>query len=352
MNGLPCGRSVVLLAFPGVQALDLVGPMEVFTGASRIVDGAYDVRVAAPGHGGLGTSSGLMLLPTGSLPDMPARIDTLVVCGGPDVGAAERDERLIGWLRDAAGRSRRVSSVCSGALLLARAGLLDGRRATTHWAACRELAERYPQVTVERDAIFVRDGQVWTSAGVTAGMDLALALVEEDLGRDVALEIARWLVLFVKRPGGQSQFSSRIAGQRPRTGSLRDVTDWIGRNLVADLRIEALADRVCMSPRNFSRAFRRETGTTPAKYVEITRVQAALQALADAADGVDTVAARCGFGTAETMRRAFHRHLGIGPAEYRTRFSSALEPAVQDRTTRETHEDRIPTLQGIHRNYD
>ncbi len=348
MDGLPCGRSVVLLAFPGVQALDLVGPMEVFTGASQIVAGAYEVRVAAPGRGGLGTSSGLMVLSAGGLPDMPARIDTLLVCGGPGAGAAERDERLIGWLRDAAGHSRRISSVCNGALLLARAGLLDGRRATTHWAVCRELAERYPQVTVERDAIFVRDGRVWTSAGVTAGMDLALALVEEDLGRDVALEIARWLVLFVNRPGGQSQFSSHIAGQRPRTGPLRDVTDWIQRNLAADLRVEALAARACMSPRNFSRAFRRETGMTPAKYVEITRVQAARLALDDAADGVDAVAIRCGFGTAETMRRAFHRHVGIGPAEYRARFSSALQEAMQDRTTREAHADRIPALRGIH----
>jgi transcriptional regulator GlxA family with amidase domain len=348
MAGLPCRRSVVLLAFPGVQALDLAGPMEVFTGASLIVAGAYEVQVAAAVTESLRTSSGLMFLPTGGLTDMPAEIDTLVVCGGPGTGAAEDDERLIGWLRDAAGHSRRIASVCNGALLLARAGLLDGRRATTHWAACQELAERYPQVTVERDAIFVRDGRVWTSAGVTAGMDLALALVEEDLGRDVALEIARWLVLFVKRPGGQSQFSTHLAGQRPRTGPLRDVTGWVHRNLGADLRVEALAERACMSPRNFSRAFRREVGMTPAKYVEITRVQAARQALADAADGVDAIAVRCGFGTAETMRRAFHRHLGIGPADYRTRFSSALGPTTPDRTTREAHAGRVPALQGIH----
>jgi transcriptional regulator GlxA family with amidase domain len=348
MAGLPSGRLVVLLAFPGVQALDLVGPMEVFTGASSIAAGAYEVQVAAPGPGGLGASSGLMLLPAGDLPDVPAGIDTLLVCGGPGAQVAERDERLIGWLRDAAGRSRRIASVCTGALLLARAGLLDGRRATTHWAACQELAERYPQVTVERDAIFVRDGRVWTSAGVTAGMDLALALVEEDLGRDVALEIARWLVLFVKRPGGQSQFSSHLAGQRPRTGPLREVTDWIQHNLAADLRVEALAERACMSPRNFSRTFGRETGMTPAKYVEIARVQAARQALADTADGVEAVAARCGFGTAETMRRAFHRHLGTGPADYRARFSSALQPAMPGPATRETHADRVPALRGLH----
>jgi transcriptional regulator GlxA family with amidase domain len=324
MTGLPCRRLVLLVAFPGVQALDLVGPMEVFTGASAIKVGAYEVKVAAPGPGGLETSGGLTLLPAGGLSDFSAEIDTLLVCGGPGAPVAERDGQLIGWLREAAGHSRRVASVCNGALLLARAGLLEGRRATTHWAACQELAERYPRITVERDAIFVRDGQVWTSAGVTAGMDLALALVEEDLGRDIALEIARWLVLFVRRPGGQSQFSSQLAGQRPRPGPLRGVIGWMQQNLTADLRVEALAERAHMSPRNFSRVFRRETGMTPAKYVEIARVQAARQALADTLDGVDTVATRCGFGTSETLRRAFHRHLGIGPADYRARFSSAL----------------------------
>ena len=183
-------------------------------------------------------------------------------------------------------------------------------------------------MTVESDAIFVRDGQVWTSAGVTAGMDLALALVEEDLGRDVALQIARWMVLFVKRPGGQSQFSAHLVGQRPRSGPLREVATWIHDNLAADLRVETLADRACMSTRNFSRAFRREVGMTPGKYVEAARVQAARQALADATDGVDAVAAQCGFGTAETMRRAFHRHVGIGPADYRERFAPALRPAM------------------------
>lgn len=330
-----------------MQALDLVGPLEVFSGAARAVPGAYEVRVAAPGGGGLGTSSGLTIVPPGDVP--PVGIDTVLVCGGPGVTAAARDERLIGWLRDAAADSRRVASVCTGALLLAQAGLLDGRRATTHWSACQRLAERYPQVTVEPDAIFVRDGPVWTSAGVTAGMDLALALVEEDLGRDVALEVARWLVLFIKRPGGQSQFSAQLAGQRPRTAPLRALTEWVGRNLAADLRVEALAERACMSPRNFSRAFRRETGMTPAKYVELARVQAARQALADTVDGVDSVAVRCGFGTAETMRRAFHRHLGVGPADYRERFSSAfLDDSISMTSVRESDADRVPALPRVH----
>lgn len=320
-------RTVVLVAIPGVQALDLVGPLEVFAGASQIVAGAYETRVVAPRRGRLGTSSGLVLLPERGLPDPQMSIDTLLVSGGPGVATAERDRRLISWLRAAAENSRRVASVCTGALLLARAGLLDGRRATTHWSACQELRQRYPLITVEDDAIFVRDRQLWTSAGVTAGMDLALALVEEDLGRDVALEIARWLVLFVKRPGGQSQFSAHLRGQRPASGPLREVASWINENLGADLRVEALAARACMSTRNFARAFRAEVGVTPGKFAEMARVQAARHALADTADGVDAIAARCGFGTAETMRRAFHRQLGIGPADYRARFASALHPA-------------------------
>ena len=322
------GRAVVIVAFPGMQALDLVGPLEVFTGASQIVAGAYDTHVVAARRGGVETSSGIVLLSGQGLPDARTDIDTLLVCGGPGVAEAERDERLIGWLREASGHARRVASVCNGALLLAGAGILDARRAATHWSACRELAERYPQVTVEDDAIFVRDGRVWTSAGVTAGMDLALALVEEDLGRAVALQIARWLVMFVKRPGGQSQFSAHLAGQRPGTRRLREVATWVHDNLAADLRVETLADRACMSTRNFSRAFRREVGMTPGKYIEASRVQAARHALADTADGIDAVAARCGFGTAETMRRAFHRHLGIGPADYRARFAAALRPAM------------------------
>ena len=337
---------MVLVGFPDMQALDLVGPMEVFRGAAQAVPGAYEVRVAAPGarrardierahhpgvrrcsRGGHRHAAGVRR----------ARRP-----------AASRDERLIGWLREAAGQSRRVASVCSGALLLARAGLLDGRRATTHWSVCRQLAERYPQVTVEPDAIFVRDGPVWTSAGVTAGMDLALALVEEDLGREVALEVARWLVLFVKRPAASrsSPRSSRASGRGP---AARALTEWVGRHLAADLRVEALAERACMSPRNFSRGFRRETGMTPAKYVELARVQAARQYLADTADGVDSVAARCGFGTAETMRRAFHRHLGIGPADYRARFSSAFfDDSVAMSSMRGSDADHVPAVPGVH----
>jgi transcriptional regulator GlxA family with amidase domain len=238
--------------------------------------------------------------------------------------AAEEDEALIAWLREAAGRARRVTSVCTGAFLLARAGLLDGRRATTHWAGCEELASRYPRVQVESDPIFVRDGDVWTSAGVTSGMDLALALVEEDLGHRAALEVARWLVVFVKRPGGQAQFSAQLQAQSARREPLRELQGWIAGNLAADLTVEALAARASMSPRNFARAFRREVGMTPAAYVEAVRVEHAQLALESSGASLEEVARTCGFGTVETMRRACHRRLGVSPAEYRNRFRAAL----------------------------
>jgi transcriptional regulator GlxA family with amidase domain len=227
---------------------------------------------------------------------------------------------VIAWLTAAARRSRRVASVCTGAFLLARAGLLDGRPATTHWASCKELARRYPSIRVEPDPIFVRDGDVMTSAGVTAGMDLALALVEEDLGRETALETARWLVLFLKRPGGQAQFSAQLAAQMADREPLRELQEWIPDNLDVDLSVPALARRACMSERNFARAFRRETGMTPAAYVETARVERARMALESGELPVETIARQAGFGTVETMRRAFGRRLGVSPLDYRNRF--------------------------------
>jgi transcriptional regulator GlxA family with amidase domain len=213
-----------------------------------------------------------------------------------------------------------VASVCTGAFVLAKAGLLDGRRATTHWASCGDLAARYPAIQVERDPIFVRDGNVSTSAGVTAGMDLALALVEEDLGRRVALEAARWLVVFLQRPGGQAQFSAQLSAQAAGRAPLRELQSWIPDHLDEDLSVPALARRACMSDRNFARAFRRETGRTPGAYVEAARVERARIALETGDLPVETIAAQAGFGTVETMRRAFRRQVGVSPIEYRTRF--------------------------------
>jgi transcriptional regulator GlxA family with amidase domain len=316
-------RRVVFVAFPELQALDLVGPAEVFSLASRLGGGEYEVEVVSPDAAPLRSSSGLELLPARSLRSCRGPIDTLVVVGGLGVPQAAEDAALVRWIARAARRSRRVCSVCNGAFLLAAAGVLEGRRATTHWAACDELARRHPGVTVERDPIFVRDGNVATSAGVTAGMDLALALVEEDSGRELSLAVARALVLFVRRPGGQAQFSAQLAAQAAERPSLRELQAWMVDHLDADLSVPALAGRAHMSPRNFARAFRREVGMTPGAYVETLRVERARIALEGrAGTQIEEVARACGFGTVETMRRAFHRRLGVGPAAYRSRFAA------------------------------
>ena len=314
-------RRIVIPVFDGVQPIDVIGPAEVFHTAARLDPPGYTVELVAADPGPV-RSSTVGLTVDRTLAACRGPIDTLVVPGGTGVRAAAQDPRLVAWLRKAAARSRRVCSVCTGAFLLAEAGLLEGRRATTHWAGCAQLAERYPSVTVEPDRIFVRDGDLYTSAGVTAGMDLALALVEDDLGRATALEVARWLVVFVKRPGGQSQFSSQLAAQTAEREPLRELQDWIAVNVDADLSVPALARRAHMSERNFARAFRRELGMTPAAYVEAARVEAARIALESGEAPVEGVAHNNGFGTVETMRRAFHRRLGVGPAEYRARFRS------------------------------
>ena len=312
-------RRVVFLVYPGVQTLDVIGPAEVFRTATEIAGYGYEVEVVAPERGPLSTSS-VSICADRSIAACRGPIDTLLVAGGRGSRDARDDERLIRWLQGAARRSRRVTSVCTGALLLARAGLLDGRRATTHWAWCDHLAEEHPAVRVEPEPIFVRDGNVATSAGVTAGMDLALALVEEDLGAEVALGVARWLVLFLRRPGGQAQFSAQLASQTAERAPLRELQGWIPDHLGEDLSVSALAERVSMSERNFARAFRRETGVTPAAYVEAARVERARIALEGGAGSVDALAREVGFGTVETLRRAFRRRVGVSPADYRSRF--------------------------------
>jgi transcriptional regulator GlxA family with amidase domain len=323
-------RRVVILAFPGVQGLDVIGPSEVFAGADTLAGGgAYTVEVVAKEPGPIATrGGGYSLLPRTTTASCRGPIDTLVVAGGMGVRKAEEDAPLIRWIRSAARRSRRVTSVCSGSFLLARAGLLEGRTVTTHWASTAELARRHPELTVDPKPIFVRDGNVWTSAGVTSGMDLSLALVEEDLGRDIAIEVARWLVLFLQRPGGQAQFSSHLTAQLAERQPLRELQSWVADNLDADLRVETLADRAAMSPRNFARFFRREIGMTPAAYVEELRIERARQLLEDSSDPVDLISARCGFGTPETMRRAFGRRVGVPPVQYRARFRRTPDAAT------------------------
>ncbi len=339
-------REVVILVYPGVQSLDVTGPLEVFAGARQLLklaaraardgsrpaggarDCSYRTHIVSPDDAPVATSSGLTLIPDAAMRDAPPRIDTLLVAGGPGSEQASCDEQLLAWVAALTRgrrpmRARRVASVCTGAFILAAAGLLDGRRATTHWAAAQELARRHPRVNVDPEPIFVRDGSIWTSAGVTAGMDLALALVEEDLGREAALTIARHLVLFLRRPANQSQFSATLAAQEPERGALRDVQRFAVENLAADLSVQALAVRAHMSARHFARSFRAEAGITPARYVERLRLEAARRALEDTREPLAAIAARCGFGTPETMRRTFLRALGVGPAEYRRRFHLA-----------------------------
>lgn len=312
------GVQVVIIAFDGVQGLDVTGPAEVFAAAG------HPVTVVSSDGGPLRTSSGLTLVPHGDLRSLDdVTIDTLVVAGGDGTPGALGDADLIGWLRETAPRCRRVASVCSGAFLLAEAGLLDGKRATTHWSVCDLLARRYPAVTVDAEPIYVRDGDVWTSAGVTAGMDLALALVEDDHGRDEALRIARRFVLFLRRPGNQAQFSAQLAAQTAGRDGLREVQHWVVEHPDAELSVEALADRAGMSPRHFARCFTAEVGVTPARYVETVRLEAARRLLEETDEGVESVARSCGFGTAETMRRTFVRILRLPPAEYRARFRTA-----------------------------
>ena len=318
-------RRIAMLAYPDAQILDITGPLEAFAYAGRILeangrpDAGYRIELLAREAGPLATSSGLELV---ARPLAKARgpFDTLLVAGGRGTPEALRDAALLRWIRRQAPRARRIGSVCSGAFLLAQAGLLDGRRATTHWANCEQLARHYPKVRVEADRIYVRDGRVYSSAGVTAGIDLALALIEEDHGRELALSIARSLVVFLKRPGGQSQFSAQLAHQLADREPLRDLQTWIQENPEADLSVEALAKRVGMSPRNFARVFTREVGATPARFVERVRVEAARRRLEESRGGVEAVADACGFGSPETMRRAFLRNVRVTPLEYRNRF--------------------------------
>jgi transcriptional regulator GlxA family with amidase domain len=328
----PSPRQIAILAFPEVQSLDVTGPLEVFAGAQTLIealgrdDPGYEVSILSHDGAPLRTSSGLQIVPHGGFSQTPRRLDTVIVAGGYGSHAASKDPATLEWISSVSKRARRTASVCTGAFLLAATGLLDGRCATTHWSAAKELAKRYPRVQVDPEPIFLRDGPIWTSAGVTAGMDLALALVEEDLDRDAALAIARQLVLFLRRPGNQSQFSATLAAQEPQYEPLRELRRHIVENPATDLSVEALAQCAHMSPRHFARLFRAETGVTPARYVESVRLESARRVLEDSGQSIADVALKCGFGTPETMRRCFLRALGVGPAEYRRRFHPTGSP--------------------------
>ncbi len=320
---------VTMLAFPDGQMLDVVGPLEVFSRSARWLrdqgvcpDLAYAVEIVAAGRGPVRMSSGLEVIATRSFREVEAT-DTLLVSGGIGYSAVCSDALALAWLKKLRQRVTRVASICNGALILGHAGLLDGLRVTTHWEWCGELARICPSVTVDADALFVKQGNLYTSAGVTAGMDLALAMVEEDWGRKAALTVAQELVMFIKRPGGQSQFSSFMQAQSAVSDRFRDLQLWILSHLGEDLAVESLAARVAMSPRNFARAFLRETGETPARYVRRVRIEAARRELEGGGRSIEQVASLCGFGTGETMRRSFISQLRVTPSDYRERFRSA-----------------------------
>jgi transcriptional regulator GlxA family with amidase domain len=313
---------IAILAPPGVQSLDVVGPAEVFWDASRRRHGpgTYDLRIIGTSAGPISGTGGLRLVPDATIADLDEPIDTLLVGGDPTLPPV--DPKVIEWIARRAPEARRYGSICTGAFLLAEAGLLDGRRVTTHWETADELARRYPRVMVEPDRIFMRDGSLCTAAGVSAGMDLALALVEEDFGRDLALAVARYMVLFLKRPGGQSQFSAHLLAQATEKSRIRETQEYVLDHLTDDLTVDKLARHAGMSTRNFARTFHRETGITPADFIRAARVDAARRLLEDSSLSLKQLAFESGFRTVGVMRRAFLNSIGVGPQDYRTRFQS------------------------------
>lgn len=327
-------RVVAVVGFPGMQALDLVGPWECFAGVNRLFEHQgslaprYRLLLVSTTDGPIVANSGLALGPAVPVGGVAAgEVDTLLVVGGEGVTGAVRDAALTAEVARLAAGARRVCSVCTGAVLLAAAGVVPaGTRVATHWAWASALARAHPELVVDPDPIYVHEGRLWTSAGVTAGMDLALALIEDDHGAAVAQTVARHLVLFLRRPGGQSQFAPAVWSEPAEREPIRAVQDHIHAHPEADLSVPALAARAQMSERNFTRVFTRELGVTPGRYVERVRLQAARRLLEDGTSALPAVARRCGFGSAEQLRRAFHRAMGVAPAAYRQRFAAPSTP--------------------------
>ncbi len=315
-------RTIVLVVFDRLQLRDLAGPLEVFATADEIAGGdAYRILVASPDGGRVRTTSGVELGVDVAMADAPPAFDTLVAVGGRGTRRLLEDEPFLASLRDLAGRARRITSVCSGSFLLAAAGLLDGFAATTHWGSCELLAQGWPDIEVRPDQIYVHDRDRWTSAGITAGIDLALALVEADHGPELAPQVAAWLVVFAPRPRGQAQFSAPLQAQAPRNPVIAEVQRWLPDHLAEDLTVERLAERAGMSARTFARTFRSETGTTPAAHVEELRVEAARRLLETTDQTVAAVARNVGLKHAETLHRAFARRVGTTPDRYRQHFA-------------------------------
>jgi transcriptional regulator GlxA family with amidase domain len=342
----PCGhefqvRRIGILSYSGADILDIAGPSEVFAFANLMLlmrgltkQPAYIIDVLAEQAGVVTTLMGLQIVATHAYSETDDDFDTLFIAGGfipagffqgIDVGdpLIFKNPALINWIRTMSTRVRRLASVCTGAFALAESGLLNGRRATTHWDFCQRLMLDYPEVSVEPNQIFIQEGNIFTSGGVTSGIDLALAMLEEDWGHDIALAVARYIVVFLKRQGGQSQFSNYLTSEATKRPELRDLQTWIMTHLTEDLRVEALATRLCMSPRNFARLFLDATGMTPAKYVEMVRIDAARHYLETSALSIEIIAEKSGFYDAERMRRSFIRQLGVNPKNYRDRFNSS-----------------------------
>jgi transcriptional regulator GlxA family with amidase domain len=324
-------RRIGFLIYPDIEALDICGPLGAFAyadcylrEAGRTGEPGYEVLVIAASAGLVRSQSGLQIAATHGCDEVTQRLDTLIVVGGVGAEAACADRALVDWLRATAPRVRRLASVCTGAFLLAEAGLLTDRRVTTHWMFCDRLTELHPSLNIDPNLIFVRDGNVYTSGGVTSGIDLALALIEEDMGRDIAMSVARVLVVFLRRPGDQTQFSPFLYAEAKARRDIRELQTWILANPAERLDVPSLADRLAMSPRNFARLFRSETKVTPGKFVEMARLAAARCKLEQTTLPVDGVAETCGFGTGERMRRAFQRILKIAPHDYRARFQSTV----------------------------
>lgn len=317
-------KTIAILACPGVQLLDVSGPLDVFAEANRQAGHTvYQLRVIGTSGRAIESSSGVRLLPDATLRDPLGRLDTVLVAGAPNLPEAPVNLSVLEWLRSTAAKSRRFGSICNGALVLAASGLVEGRRITTHWGVVEALRLRHPGVIVEADALYVRDGRVCTAAGVTAGMDLALALVEEDLGRDLAMRVASQLVMFFKRPGGQLQFSRHGEAELAGHSAIQALQRWIGANPAEDHSVAALAHRAGLSPRHFARVFHQEVGVPPAEYVEHVRVEAARRLLEIGNDAPKKVAGLCGYADVNGLRRAFVRRLGVTPADYRRQNRSA-----------------------------
>ncbi|WDZ79968.1 GlxA family transcriptional regulator (plasmid) [Ensifer adhaerens] len=314
-------HKIAILAMQGVQLLDVVGPSDVFAEANR-QSGTdyYAVEVISTSGTPVRGSSGLALIPDRSIEQGISDVDTLLVAGDPLIQERPLSTALLEWVKEVSSRASRFGSVCSGAFVLGEAGLLNGRRATTHWSQAAEFSKRFPDVKLEPNRIFTKDGNVWTSAGVTAGIDLALAIVEKDLGLDIALKVARELVVFLKRPGGQTQFSTLLAGQLAQKTPIRAAQDFIADNLSADLTVATMARRIGMSERNFSRQFKQDVGMTPADYVESMRLEAGRRLAEDTSIPLKKIATDIGFHDDIAFRRSFVRRFGTSPAAYRKSF--------------------------------